>query len=234
MPGPNRRGVSGWLARSRRSASSGRRRGAAIGHVWTIRLAWHDTVERTYSTPRIDKLGVRPGVRVAIVGRSILTDALSSWRANEDVTTACRNRTPISSSWPPRASPNSLMPRSVQVRPNGAIWVDLQKGTRGDAPISDSSNRRRRAASSTKGRGFSETHTALRWVIPRRAPAADLRASTIRTSDILLILLVVLVVVLVWRGPKTLPKLGQALGRGVREARREVEAADPDKPETPD
>jgi Sec-independent protein translocase protein TatA len=51
--------------------------------------------------------------------------------------------------------------------------------------------------------------------------------------DTLLILLVILGAVLVWRGPKTLPKLGQALGRGVREARREVEAADPDKPETP-
>jgi Sec-independent protein translocase protein TatA len=53
-------------------------------------------------------------------------------------------------------------------------------------------------------------------------------------GDALLVLLVILAVVLVWRGPKTLPKLGQALGRGVREARREVESADPDKPETPD
>jgi Sec-independent protein translocase protein TatA len=53
-------------------------------------------------------------------------------------------------------------------------------------------------------------------------------------GDALLVLLVILAVVLVWRGPKTLPKLGQALGRGVREARREVESADPDKPETPE
>jgi Sec-independent protein translocase protein TatA len=52
-------------------------------------------------------------------------------------------------------------------------------------------------------------------------------------GDALLVLIVILAVVLVWRGPKTLPKLGQALGRGVREARREVESADPDKPETP-
>ena len=53
-------------------------------------------------------------------------------------------------------------------------------------------------------------------------------------GDALLVRLVILAVVLVGRGPKTLPKLGQALGRGVREARREVESADPDKPETPD
>jgi Sec-independent protein translocase protein TatA len=53
-------------------------------------------------------------------------------------------------------------------------------------------------------------------------------------GDVMLILLVILAVVLVWRGPKTLPKLGQALGRGVKEARREVDSKDPDKPETPD
>lgn len=43
--------------------------------------------------------------------------------------------------------------------------------------------------------------------------------------DILLVLIVVLVVVLVWRGPKTLPKLGNAFGRGVKEARREFDEA---------
>jgi Sec-independent protein translocase protein TatA len=41
-------------------------------------------------------------------------------------------------------------------------------------------------------------------------------------SDILVVLVVVLVIVLVWRGPKTLPKLGQALGRGVKGARAEA------------
>ena len=40
--------------------------------------------------------------------------------------------------------------------------------------------------------------------------------------DLLLILIVILVVVLMWRGPKTLPKLGEALGRGVREAKTEA------------
>lgn len=40
--------------------------------------------------------------------------------------------------------------------------------------------------------------------------------------DLALILVVILVLVLLWRGPKTLPKLGQALGRGVREAREEA------------
>ncbi len=43
--------------------------------------------------------------------------------------------------------------------------------------------------------------------------------------DLLLILLVILVLVVMWRGPKTLPKLGEALGRGVREARTEAAKA---------
>jgi len=43
--------------------------------------------------------------------------------------------------------------------------------------------------------------------------------------DLLLILIVILVLVLLWRGPKTLPKLGEALGRGVREARTEASKA---------
>ena len=41
-------------------------------------------------------------------------------------------------------------------------------------------------------------------------------------SDLLVVLVIALVIVIVWRGPKTLPKLGQALGRGVREARAEA------------
>ena len=41
-------------------------------------------------------------------------------------------------------------------------------------------------------------------------------------SDLLVVLVIALVIVIVWRGPKTLPKIGQALGRGVREARAEA------------
>ena len=44
-------------------------------------------------------------------------------------------------------------------------------------------------------------------------------------TDLVLVLLVILVLVLMWRGPKTLPRLGEALGRGVREARSEATKA---------
>jgi sec-independent protein translocase protein TatA len=41
-------------------------------------------------------------------------------------------------------------------------------------------------------------------------------------EDTALVLIVILILVLLWRGPKTLPQLGKALGRGVREARKEA------------
>ncbi len=44
-------------------------------------------------------------------------------------------------------------------------------------------------------------------------------------DSLLIILLVVLVLVVMWRGPKTMPKLGEALGRGVREAKTEATKA---------
>jgi Sec-independent protein translocase protein TatA len=43
--------------------------------------------------------------------------------------------------------------------------------------------------------------------------------------DIWVVLVIILVLVLVWRGPKTLPSLGRAFGRGVREAREEAAKA---------
>ena len=46
-----------------------------------------------------------------------------------------------------------------------------------------------------------------------------------RVPDLLLILIIVLVLVVLWRGPKTLPRLGEAFGRGVRAARREASDA---------
>ncbi len=41
-------------------------------------------------------------------------------------------------------------------------------------------------------------------------------------GDVLLVLLIVLGAVIVIRGPKTLPKLGEAFGRGVKAARAEM------------
>ncbi|MFI5200378.1 MAG: twin-arginine translocase TatA/TatE family subunit, partial [Candidatus Limnocylindrales bacterium] len=42
-------------------------------------------------------------------------------------------------------------------------------------------------------------------------------------KDPLIILIVILVIVIIIRGPKTLPAIGNMLGRGVKEARKEAE-----------
>jgi Sec-independent protein translocase protein TatA len=44
-------------------------------------------------------------------------------------------------------------------------------------------------------------------------------------SDVLLVLIVILIGVVLWRGPRNLPKLGEAFGRGVREAKTEAAKA---------
>ncbi len=51
--------------------------------------------------------------------------------------------------------------------------------------------------------------------------------------DVLLVLIVILILALLWRGPKTLPRLGEALGRGVREARKEASNPLPPDPAAP-
>lgn len=53
-------------------------------------------------------------------------------------------------------------------------------------------------------------------------------------NDVLLVLLIVLGAIFVWRGPKTLPKLAAALGRGVKEARQEASRQLDDAPRDPD
>jgi Sec-independent protein translocase protein TatA len=43
--------------------------------------------------------------------------------------------------------------------------------------------------------------------------------------DLWIVLVIILILVIVWRGPKTLPQLGKAFGRGVREAKEEAAKA---------
>jgi Sec-independent protein translocase protein TatA len=54
-------------------------------------------------------------------------------------------------------------------------------------------------------------------------------------GDVLVVLIIVLILVIVWRGPKTLPGIGAAFGRGVKEARSEAsKIRDGDTPPTDD
>ena len=45
-------------------------------------------------------------------------------------------------------------------------------------------------------------------------------------SDVLIVLVIILVIVLIWQGPKNLPKMGSALGKSISDFRKEVSSDD--------
>jgi len=128
-------------------------------------------MERTYSTPLIDKLGVRPGGRVAIVGpvdpdgsfRELLEERTNDVTDGEplpdtDLVFLAADSVPELSSLPDLRS---------RIRPNGAIWVISKKGrgaTLRYAELLDAAQAS--GLVDNKVASFSDTHTALRFVIP--------------------------------------------------------------------
>ena len=126
-------------------------------------------MERVYTTPLLDKLGLRPGMRIALIDiddpeiRPMIADRTSD----------------ITEGWPePETdivllgadSPEALAPLetlATRIRPNGAIWVVSRKGkaaTLRDTQVIDAA----KAAGlvDNKVASFSATHTSLRLVIP--------------------------------------------------------------------
>jgi Sec-independent protein translocase protein TatA len=52
-------------------------------------------------------------------------------------------------------------------------------------------------------------------------------------NDVIIVLVIVLVIVVIWRGPRTIPEIGRMFGRGVREAREEInKSRAPEEPST--
>jgi hypothetical protein len=126
-------------------------------------------MERVYTTPLIDKLGIRPGMRVAILGvddpdiRGLIgdrtTDFTEGWpEPDTDIVLLAAD------------SPGELEPLEAlagRIRPNGAIWVVSRKGkaaTLRDVQVIEAAI----AAGlvDNKVASFSATHTAARLVIP--------------------------------------------------------------------
>lgn len=126
-------------------------------------------MERIYTTPLLDKLGIRPGMRVAILGVD-----------DPDIRGLIRERTTeLTEGWPEpdtdvvllaADSPAELEPLealAARIRPNGSIWVVSRKGraaTLRDVQVMEAG----RAAGliDNKVASFSATHTSLRLVIP--------------------------------------------------------------------
>ncbi|MEP6637932.1 MAG: DUF3052 family protein [Chloroflexota bacterium] len=133
-------------------------------------------MERVYTTPLLDKLGIRPGMRVALIDvddpeiRPLIaertSDTTEGWpEPDTDVVLLGADAT------------EALAPLEAlagRIRPNGAIWVVSRKGkaaTLRDVEVIDAA----KAAGlvDNKVASFSPTHTALRLVIPiERRPKA--------------------------------------------------------------
>lgn len=126
-------------------------------------------MERVYTTPLLDKLGIRPGMRVALIDID-----------DPDIPTLVRDRTSdITEGWPEPETDivllgaestevlEPLRALAARIRPNGAIWVVSRKGkaaTLRDVDVIEAA----KAAGlvDNKVASFSSTHTSLRLVIP--------------------------------------------------------------------
>ncbi len=127
-------------------------------------------MERVYTTPLLDKLGIRPGMRVAIIDvddeaiRPLIvertTDLTEGWpEPDTDVVLLGADSTEALA---------PLADLATRIRPNGAIWIVSRKGkasTLRDVEVMAAS----RAAGliDNKVAAFSATRTSLRLVIPR-------------------------------------------------------------------
>jgi hypothetical protein len=128
-------------------------------------------MERVYTGPLLDKLGVRPGSRVAIVGdidpdgwfRALLADRTSDVtigrpKPESDLVFLAADSTPELA---------DLAAFRTQIKPAGGIWVVSRKGkasTIRDVEVMAAA----RAAGliDNKVVAFSDTHTSIRLVIP--------------------------------------------------------------------
>ena len=128
-------------------------------------------MERVYTSPVLDKLGVRPGMRIAIVGpvdpdgsfRAQLAERTSDVtlgrpKADTDIVFLAADST---------ADLDQLAALRTRIRPAGAIWVVSRKGraaTIRDVEVTAAG--RDADLIDNKVVAFSPTHTSLRLVIP--------------------------------------------------------------------
>jgi hypothetical protein len=126
-------------------------------------------MERVYTTPLLDKLGIRPGMRVAIIDID-----------DPDIRLQIADRTTdLTEGWPESDTDvvlfgadsfealGSLKELAARIRSNGAIWVVSHKGktaTLRDVDVIEAAKAARLV--DNKVASFSVTHTALRLVIP--------------------------------------------------------------------
>jgi hypothetical protein len=128
-------------------------------------------VERVYTSPRIDKLGVRPGMRVALIGLQDADDFLIELRERSD--DAPTDETPkpdtdlVFLAADRHAELGHLDRLRARLKPNGAIWVISRKGKSATLTYHDVLQATLAAQLvDNKVVSFDATRTSLRLVIP--------------------------------------------------------------------
>jgi hypothetical protein len=130
-------------------------------------------MERVYTTPLVDKLGVRPGMRVALVNLAV--------EANDEIRALLADRTSDLTEGLPEPdtdvvllgaeSLDELAPLpelAARIRSNGAIWIVSRKGKTATLRYEQMLDVAKAAGLiDNKVASFSATHTAIRFVIPR-------------------------------------------------------------------
>jgi hypothetical protein len=128
-------------------------------------------MERVYTTPRLDKLGIKAGMRVALVELEDAAFEAELRARTHDV----RHGEPLADTDVVlfAADTPDALGRLASLRerlvPNGAIWVVSRKGraaTIRDVDVIDAA--RAAALVDNKVASFDESRTALRLVIPLR------------------------------------------------------------------
>jgi hypothetical protein len=140
--------------------------GEAVFALGKDAQAWENKIRNPPS--RLDKLGVKPGMKVAVIGKlePAVQQELAARaelragkpRGGEDLIFVAVER---------KADLDRLAALAGVVAPEGAIWVVRRKGK--DAPVTERESMAAGKAAGlvdTKVVGLSETHTAERYVIP--------------------------------------------------------------------
>jgi hypothetical protein len=144
----------------------------------TAQMTGFRPAERVYTRPLVDKLGVKPGARTAIIGvpdaflRELLaerTDDVTEGDPKPDTDLVFLAADSIDEL-------GRLPALRTRLRPDGAIWVVSRKGraaTLRDVDVIEAAISA--GLVDNKVVSFSETHTAQRLVIPRhlRPPASS-------------------------------------------------------------
>lgn len=126
--------------------------------------------EKVYTTPRIDKLGIRPGARVVLVG---VTDKEFERELHERTDAVVSDATEAADVVVYRADSPADLARLREMRgwikPNGAVWVLRRKGK--GAPVGELELMRAGQEAGmvdNKIASFSDELSAMRFVIRLR------------------------------------------------------------------